>query len=217
MQKKQEVTGEEQSGMTPTDDLGSDIRSIETLRFYVRADFRSRGVRESLFRAMLADPLVRFTVLMRILEYAYGRGISRTLLLPLRYWYHRLSIRLGLTVAPGIFGPGLTIVHYGLLVIEPTTRIGRNCRIHSGVNIGRSPKFVPGAEIGRYSPSIGHNVYIGPGAKIYGPVTIGDDCVIGANAVITKSFPERGLTLAGVPAKVIRTGGTGEMIIKGVD
>jgi serine O-acetyltransferase len=217
MNKEQGMTGRKETGMVPTDELGSDIRSFEALRFYVRADFRARALEESFLYAILTDPLFRFTVLMRVLEYAKGRGISRTLLLPLRYWYRRLSIRLGLTVAPGIFGPGLTIVHYGLLVIEPTTRIGRNCRIHSGVNIGRSGKFVPNAEAGRYTPRIGHNVYIGPGAKLYGAITIGDNCVIGANAVITKSFPQPGLTLAGVPAKVIRTGGTGEMVFKGAD
>jgi serine O-acetyltransferase len=217
MQKERRITAREETEMVETDDLGSNIRSFEMLRFYVHADFRARAVEESLLYAILADPLVRFTVLMRVLEYAQGRGISRTLLLPLRYWYRRLSIRLGLTVAPGIFGPGVTIVHYGLLVIEPTTRIGRNCRIHSGVNIGRSGKLVPDAEPGRYTPRIGHNVYIGPGAKLYGPVTIGDNCVIGANAVVTKSFSEPGLTLAGVPAKVIRTGGTGEMVFKGAD
>lgn len=217
MQKERRIAAREETEMVEMDDLGSNIRNFETLRFYVRADFRARAVEKSLLYAILADPLVRFTVLMRVLEYARGRGISRTLLLPLRYWYRRLSIRLGLTVAPGIFGPGVAIVHYGLLVIEPTTRIGRNCRIHSGVNIGRSGKFVPDAEPGRYTPRIGHNVYIGPGAKLYGAVTIGDDCVIGANAVVTKSFPEPGLTLAGVPAKVIRTGGTGEMVFKGAD
>lgn len=217
MQKEQGVSSRKETGMVRADDLGSDIRSIKMLRFYIRADFRSRGVEEPLLRAIFADPIVRFIFLMRILEYANGRGLSRTLLFPLRYWYRRLSIRLGFTIAPGIFGPGLAIVHYGLLVIEPSTRIGRNCRVHAGVNIGRSGKLVPGAEADRYSPRIGHNVYIGPGAKLYGPITIGDNCVVGANAVVTKSFPEPGVTLAGVPAKVIRTGGTGQMVFKGAD
>jgi serine O-acetyltransferase len=217
MQKEQEVSSRKETGMVRPNDFGSDIRNIDTLRFYIRADFRSRGVQEPFLRAVFADPIVRFTLLMRVLEYANGRGFSKTLLLPLRYWYRRLSIRLGFTIAPGIFGPGLAIVHYGLLVIEPSTRIGRNCRIHAGVNIGRSGKHVPGAEIDRYSPRIGHNVYIGPGAKLYGPITIGDNCVVGANAVVTKSFPEPGLTLAGIPAKIIQTGGTAELVIKGAD
>lgn len=215
MQKQQALTDGDQAAPPDGDELGAHIDSFAMLRHYVRCDFRSRGVDEPYLRAVFLDPLVRLTLLMRLLEYADGRGISRTALLPLRYWYRRLSIRLGITVAPGIFGPGLTIVHYGLLVMDPTTRVGRNCRIHAGVNVGGSAKFVPSAEMHLHSPRIGHNVYIGPGAKLYGPVTIGDDCVIGANAVITKSFPQRGVTLAGVPAKIIRERGSSGLVITG--
>jgi serine O-acetyltransferase len=126
-------------------------------------------------------------------------------------------VKLGFSIGPNIFGPGLAIVHYGLLIIDPTTRIGKNCRIHMGVHIGGAAIFVtPGTE-SEYSPRIGDNVYIGPGTKIYGPVRIGNNCVIGANAVVTKSFEEDGLTIAGVPAKVIATNGVGERVLKGAD
>jgi hypothetical protein len=93
MQKEQEVSSRKETGMVRPNDFGSDIRNIDTLRFYIRADFRSRGVQEPFLRAVFADPIVRFTFLMRVLEYANGRGFSKTLLLPLRYWYRRLSIR----------------------------------------------------------------------------------------------------------------------------
>ena len=190
------------------------IDSWSAMKSYVRADLRSRGDTR-LLRVLMFDPVARFTMLMRLLEYLANTGKPRLIRLPLLFWYRRLSIRLGFSVAPGIFGPGLGIVHYGLLVIDPTTRIGRNCRIHQGVNIGGSAQFVEPSEMHKYSPRIGDNVYIGPGAKLYGPVVIGDNCVIGANAVVTRSFPEPGLTIAGVPAKVIAEGGTGERVIKG--
>lgn len=191
------------------------IKSLKTLRTYLRADRRSRGVDENLLKIFLFDPVWRFIVLMRLLEYLIDTGKPRLVRLPLLFWYRRLSVRLGFSVAPGIFGPGVAIVHYGLLIIDPTTRIGRNCRIHAGVHIGGSGNFVDPKEAHLHSPRIGDNVYIGPGAKLYGPILVGDNCTIGANAVVTKSFPEAGLTLAGVPARVIARGGTGERVIKG--
>ena len=50
---------------------------------------------------------------------------------------------------------------------------------------------------------IGDNVYIGPGAKLFGPIQIGDNTVIGANAVVNKSFKEGNCTIVGVPAEII--------------
>lgn len=52
-------------------------------------------------------------------------------------------------------------------------------------------------------PVLGNNIYIGAGAKIIGNIYLADDCVIGANAVVTKSVLEPGSVLVGVPAKVI--------------
>ena len=78
-------------------------------------------------------------------------------------------------------------------------------------------KIATGEVIGRDAPFIGHNVYIGPGAKLYGPIDVGDDCTIGANAVVTKSFAEPALVLAGVPAKIIARQSSAERLIKGAD
>lgn len=190
------------------------IRDWSDFRTFVRADLASRGV-DRVLRSFIFDPVTRVTVLMRFNEYLLNSGKPLLLRLIPLLWFRRLCVRLGFSISPNIFDMGVAIVHYGLLVIDPTTRIGRNCRIHAGVNIGGAAQFVDPAEMHKYSPRIGHNVYIGPGAKLYGPIVIGDDCVIGANAVVTKSFPEPGLTLAGVPARVIATGGSGERVRKG--
>lgn len=186
------------------------------MKEYIRADRASRGGGNPL-RSFLLDPVARFSVLMRWLEYLTNTRKPALIRLPLLFWYRRLSVRIGFSVAPGIFGPGVAFVHYGLLVIDPTTRIGRNCRVHAGVNIGGGAYFVDPAEVHLHSPRIGDNVYIGPGAKLYGPIVIGDNAVIGANAVVTRSFPEAGLTLAGIPARVIAEGGRGERVLKGAD
>jgi serine O-acetyltransferase len=191
------------------DDLGSHLDSFADLKSYIRADLRSRGDPRSPTLLFLIDPVCRFTILMRVLEYVRLAPVR----LPLKLWYRRLGVRLGFSIEPGIFGPGLAIVHYGLIVIDPTTRIGSNCRVHQGVHIGGSAKFVEPEELSNHSPRIGNNVYLGPGAKIYGPVVIGDDCTVGANAVVTHSFPEDGLVLAGVPAQVIKRGGINRRVM----
>lgn len=171
----------------------------------------------SLAKALVFDPVARVTALMRFDEYLLNTGKPRLLRLPFLFWFRRSCVRLGFSLGPNIFGPGVAIVHYGLLVIDPTTRIGRNCRIHMGAHIGGAAQFVTAEDQHKFSPRIGDNVYIGPGAKIYGPVRIGDNCTIGANAVVTKSFEEPGLTLAGVPAVVIARGGQGERVLRSAD
>ena len=94
-------------------------------------------------------------------------------------------------------GPGCLLAHGGVgVVIHPEARIGRNVLIHHQVTIGGTGK-------GRHAPVLGDDIYIGAGAKILGPVRIGDSCVIGANAVVVKSVPPR-CVVAGVPARVIR-------------
>jgi serine O-acetyltransferase len=114
-----------------------------------------------------------------------------------RFLYKRISVKLGISISPNTIGPGLSIAHRGTIVVNGGVRIGANCRMHTGVNIGTAAGKDDAA------PAIGDNCYIGPGAKIFGSIEIASDSVIGANAVENKSFSEEGKTIAGVPAEVI--------------
>ena len=95
-----------------------------------------------------------------------------------------------------MFSGGLRINHYGLIVVNSEAKIGEWCDIHQGVNIGQN------IEKGSV-PILGNNIWIGPGAKIFGKIMIGDNTMIGANAVVSKSFEEGNCRIAGNPAKVI--------------
>lgn len=96
-------------------------------------------------------------------------------------------------------GEGTVFAYKGIgAVIHSRAKIGKNCTIGQQVTIGGRSKQ-------KGVPVIGDNVYIGAGAKVLGDITIGDDCVIGAGAVVLKSV-ESGCVVAGVPARVIRTG-----------
>ena len=128
----------------------------------------------------------------------------------MKYWYrfkyHRFSVKLGFSIPYNVIGPGLAIVHYGTLVISTNARIGKNCRIHAGVNIGAN-----GGE--KKAAVIDDNVYIGPGAKIIGEVKIGKNSVIGANSVVIHDVPSC-VTVAGVPAKIISENDSSRHLIK---
>lgn len=144
---------------------------------------------------------------MRKLDYYSSTGSIRRLYY--RYRYHKLSLKLGFSIPYNTIGAGLAIVHYGTIVISGKATLGKNCRIHAGVNIGAN-----GGE--EKAASIGNNVYIGPGAKIIGNVQIGDNAVIGANAVVTKDVPG-GVTVGGVPAKIISENDSSKHLIKATE
>lgn len=190
------------------------IRSWSDMCRYIEADLRSRGSHPFL-RSFVLDPVFRFTVFLRLNEYLQNSNKSLLIrVLPLIY-FRKLSIRLGFSVPVNVFGAGLAIVHYGLLIVNPAARVGRNCRIHAGVNIGGAAGFTEAGDTSVRAPVIGHDCYIGPGAKIFGAVTIGDSCVIGANAVVNKSFPEDSVTIAGIPARVVSQAGSQGKVMLG--
>ena len=158
---------------------------------YVAADTAAYGLAHvSLYDWLRIDQL-RFQLRLRRLEYLTNcrrwRLVSR---LVLEVANHRLAVRLGVTVPKNVFGPGLCLVHRGTVVVSPLARVGANCRIHPSTSIGDR----------NGAPTLGDNVYIGPGAKLYGPISIGDNVAVGANAVVNSSFPSC-CTIGGIPAR----------------
>ncbi|KAB7530490.1 serine acetyltransferase [Flagellimonas olearia] len=143
--------------------------------------------------------IYNFQMLMRKVEYYSTKTsvLSKLYCYYLKFRYKKLSLKLGFSIPPHVFGPGLSIVHYGTIVINQKAQVGKNCRIHACVNIGAS-----GGDSN--APKIGDNVYIAPGAKIYGNITIANNIAIGANAVVNRSFEEEGILIAGNPAKKIK-------------
>jgi serine O-acetyltransferase len=92
-------------------------------------------------------------------------------------------------------GSGFVIDHFGGIIVSGYAKFGDNCRIRNGVTIGLRRIDEKAA------PVIGHNVDIGAGAKLLGPITIGDNAIIGANAVVLCDVPA-GSIAVGVPATV---------------
>ena len=93
-------------------------------------------------------------------------------------------------------GKGLDIWHSGVVI---NGILGENCVLHGNNTIGNKGK---GRE--NETPKVGSGVDIGAGAVIIGSVELADDCIVAANAVVTKSFNEKGSVIVGIPAKKIK-------------
>ena len=108
----------------------------------------------------------------------------------------------GIEIHPGAtIGKGLFIDHGMGVVIGETAEIGDNCTIYQGVTLGGT-----GKDVGKRHPTLGDNVMVGAGAKVLGPVKIGSNSKIAANAVVLREVPENS-TAVGIPAKVVRRDG----------
>ena len=108
-----------------------------------------------------------------------------------------IEITTGISLPPEAkIGKGLLIMHFGGIIINSDVSMGDFCTIGHGVTIGNKR---PGGT----SPKIGNNVYLCAGAKVLGEIAIGDNSIVGANAVVLESFPENSV-VGGVPAKLIK-------------
>jgi serine O-acetyltransferase len=179
------------------------IQSKEDYKYYVACDLKAHQLTSvSCYDYWWRDCL-RFQLRLRKIEYLHNvkrnNPFCRLRLFFLEIANHWLATRLGLSIPKNVFGPGLCIVHYGTIVVSPFAKVGAWCRIH------------PSTSIGEYNgtPRLGDYVYIGPGAKLFGNITVGDNVAIGANAVVNKSFGSN-LSVAGVPAQVLSDKGAKE-------
>ena len=116
-----------------------------------------------------------------------------------RYVSQRTRRRTGIEIHPGAtLGRRIFIDHGTGVVIGETTVIGDDVTIYQGVTLGGT-----GKETGKRHPTIGNGVMISAGAKVLGPITVGDHSKIGAQAVVLKDVPPR-CTVVGVPGRVVR-------------
>ncbi len=113
----------------------------------------------------------------------------------LKQWNHVLT---GADLAwQAEVGPGLVLHHPTGVVWGPGVKLGSHCRVQQGVTIGGRGGLKDDG-----SPAVGDRVTLGAGSRLLGPIEVGDDCMIGANAVVISSIPD-GSTAVGVPAKVL--------------
>ncbi len=156
----------------------------------IQADFRNHGRR---FGSLGFWALI---------VYRFGRWrytiANRWLRKPFSMLYHVafkwIQIVTGIEIPCEVpIGDGFVIDHHGGIIVSGYARFGSNCRIRAGVVVGLARVDDPAA------PNIGDNVDIGVGAKLLGRIQVGDNVMIGANAVVVRDVPANHVAV-GVPA-----------------
>jgi len=128
---------------------------------------------------------------MSVLQHINKEG-NRLAYLFYKWIYNRVSLKLGFSISPNVFGYGLVIPHYGTIVVGETNKIGYYCVIHTSTCISGNGK------------TIGDGLYMATGAKITAKINLGNNITIGANSVVTKTFEKDNLLLTGIPATIKR-------------
>lgn len=145
----------------------------------------------------------RYCFLLRSIKYLRTKKILKILFYPfIRLLYKHDTYKFGIEISSLNIGAGFYISHFGGIFINRDVIIGNNVNVSQDITIGiqnRGPL--------KGCPSIGNNVYIGPGAKLFGNISIGDNSAIGANCVATKDVPANSVVV-GVPGKVISNKGS---------
>ena len=123
-----------------------------------------------------------------------GIPVLPRLLMTVARWLTGVEIHPAATIGRGLF-----IDHGTGVVIGETAVIGDDVTLFQDVTLGGT-----GKEKGKRHPTIGHRVVIGAGAKVLGNITVGNDSMVGANAVVIRDVPEHS-TVVGVPGRITRT------------
>lgn len=173
------------------------IRNRKELRFYILADrMMNRGVFKLSFgqkvkNLFLPDFVMQYLETMRKLSYYRNKG---NLIWVYYHWrFQRLGLKLGYSIGPDVFGYGLVLNHYGTIVVGLKNHIGNYAIIHSSTCITSTNKH------------IGDGLSLSTGGKITSCQSLGNDVTIAANSVITKSFDQDNILLAGMPATIKST------------
>ncbi len=170
---------------------------------------------KSILSIILTYPGVKAVFFHQISNFFYKAGfdlIARIISQTLRFFT-------GIEIHPGAkIGKNLFIDHGMGVVIGETSEIGNNVTIYHAVTLGGSSPSIDSERQRneKRHPTIGNDVVIGSGAQIIGPIIIGNNARIAANAVVVKDVPENA-TMVGIPAKVVKLENKGSFRPYGVD
>jgi serine O-acetyltransferase len=168
---------------------------LDRIREDIRAFYDKDPAAKSNLEIILAYPGFHAVVLHRLAHRLYLRRVP---VLP-RLVSHFTRFITGIEIHPGAqLGRRLTIDHGMGIVIGETAEVGDDVLLYQGGTLGNA-RF----QRGKRHPTVGNNVVIGAGAKVLGPITVGDGARVAAGAVVINDVPPN-TTAAGVPAKAIR-------------
>jgi len=147
------------------------------------------------FEILTTYPGVHALLFHRFNHWLAGKGLKWLA----RFGSHVARFLTGIEIHPGAqIGRRFFIDHGMGVVIGETTEIGDDVTLYHGVTLGGTTW-----NKGKRHPTVGSNVVVGAGAKILGPIQVGDGARIGSNAVVTKDVPA-GATIVGIPGRIVQ-------------
>jgi serine O-acetyltransferase len=162
----------------------------ETLQTYRERDPAAR----SLLEVLLCYPGVHVVMWHGLSHWLWEHELR----LLARFSSHIARWLTGIEIHPAArIGRRFVIDHGMGVVIGETAEVGDDCYFYHQVTLG-----VARTMGGKRHPTVGNNVIIGAGAKVLGPITVGDNARVGANAVVVDSVPND-TTVVGIPARVV--------------
>ena len=164
---------------------------IEDIRAYQRNDPAARSAMEILLLYNGLHATIDYRIAHWLLRH-HCRFLARAVSQWSKLWT-------GIEIHPGAqIGKRLVIDHGTGIVIGETAEIGDDCLLYQGVTLGGT-----GKDVGKRHPTLGNNVMVGAGAKVLGPIHVGNNARIAANAVVLREVPDNA-TVVGVPGHVVR-------------
>ena len=167
---------------------------LKSLREYLTSVFQRDPAARSVFELLTVYPGVHALAFHRLSHRLWGwqlRWLAR-LLAQVARWLTGIEIHPGAKIGRRFF------IDHGMgVVIGETAEIGDDCTLYHGVTLGGTTWRKE-----KRHPTLGNNVVVGAGAKILGPITVGDNARIGSNSVVVKDVPA-GATVVGIPGRVI--------------
>lgn len=167
---------------------------FKLLSYDLKNAMKNDPAARNVVEVFLLYPFIHAVIHYRISHFLYKRKLFflARLISQLSRFFTGIEIHPGATIGKGLF------IDHGMgVVIGETAEIGDNVTLFHGVTLGGT-----GKDTGKRHPTVGNNVIIGSGAKVLGPILIGDGVKIGANSVVLKDVPAN-CTAVGIPAKFI--------------
>jgi serine O-acetyltransferase len=167
---------------------------FERVREDIQSVFKRDPAARTTWEVLTCYPGVHALLIHRFAHWLWTLGLK---------WLARFVSHLGrwftgIEIHPGArIGRRFFIDHGMGVVIGETAEIGDDCTLYHGVTLGGTTW-----NKGKRHPTLGQGVVIGAGAKVLGPITLGDGAKVGSNAVVVKDVPP-GATAVGIPARLV--------------
>lgn len=164
------------------------------LREDIAVVFERDPAARSTIEVLTTYPGVHALLFHRLAHFLWTHGLRwlARFLSHLGRWFTGIEIHPGATIGRRVF------IDHGMgVVVGETAEIGDGCTLYHGVTLGGTTW-----NKGKRHPTLGRGVVIGAGAKILGPITIGENAKVGSNAVVVKDVPP-GATAVGIPARIL--------------